>query len=262
MGEKVVQKVYEYGWWLPPDVSVHGARIDSIITWMHWFMLLLFIGWGSFLVFTLIKFRARQGHVADYYGVRTHNSTYLEAGIAVIEVIFLVGLSIPVWADVKANPPEPKDADVVVRVVGEQFAWNVHYPGADGKFGKTDVSLVGSDNPLGLVSDDPAAKDDITTINQFHFPVGKKILVHLTAKDVIHSFSLPVMRVKQDAIPGMTVPVWFEAKDTGQFEIACTQLCGLGHYRMKGFFSIDTPEEYDAWLAEQASAKSFEDDYY
>jgi cytochrome c oxidase subunit 2 len=262
MGEKVAAKVYEYGWWLPPDLSVHGPRIDSIITWMHWFMLVLFIGWGSFLIYTLFRFRARPGHAADYYGVRTHSSTYIEAAVAVIEVIFLVGLSIPVWADVKANPPQPSDADVVVRVVGEQFAWNVHYPGPDGKFGKTDVTIVDGSNPLGLVKDDPAAKDDIATINQFHFPVGKKILVHLTSKDVIHSFALPVMRVKQDAIPGQTVPLWFEATDTGQFEIACAQLCGLGHYRMKGFFSIDTPEQYAAWLEEQGKAGSMEKDYY
>ena len=262
MGEQVAAKVYEYGWWLPPDVSVHGARIDSIITWMHWFMLVLFIGWGSFLVYTLVKFRARPGHVADYHGVRTHNSTYLEAGIAVIEVIFLVGLSIPVWADVKANPPDPKDADVVVRVVGEQFAWNVHYPGPDKKFGKTDANLISAENPLGLVASDPATKDDIATINQFHFPVKKKILVHLTSKDVIHSFNLPVMRVKQDAIPGTTYPLWFEAAETGQFEIACAQLCGLGHYRMKGFFSIDTDEQYAAWMAEQAKAGGFQKSYY
>jgi cytochrome c oxidase subunit 2 len=121
---------------------------------------------------------------------------------------------------------------------------------------------VSGDNPLGLVKSDESAKDDIATINQFHFPVGKKVLVYLTSKDVIHSFNLPVMRVKQDAIPGQTIPVWFEANGTGQFEIACAQLCGLGHYRMKGFFSIDTPEQYDVWLKEQSKAGGFEKAYY
>jgi len=253
---------FHYGWWLPPDISTHGAGIDNIIMLMHWFMLALFVGWGAFLIYTIIRFRARPGHVADYHGVRTHMSSYLETAIALVEVIILVGLSIPVWAEVKSNPPSPEDADVVVRVVGEQFAWNIHYPGKDGVFGKTDIALVNGSNPLGIDSSDPHAKDDITTINQFHFPVGKKILVNLTAKDVIHSFWLPIMRVKQDAIPGTTVPLWFEAKETGQAEIACAQLCGLGHYRMKGFFSVDTPEEYDAWLAEQAESSSFQEDYY
>ncbi|TFH20662.1 MAG: hypothetical protein E4H03_11865, partial [Myxococcales bacterium] len=108
-----------------------------------------------------------------------------------------------------------------------------------------------------------AAKDDIATINQFHFPVGKKVLLSLTSKDVIHSFWMNIMRVKQDAIPGNTVPLWFEAKQTGKGEISCAQLCGLGHYRMKGFFSVDTDEEYAAWLAEQAkSSAGGADDYY
>jgi cytochrome c oxidase subunit 2 len=262
MGEKLASAAVHYGWWLPPDLSTHGPRIDSIINWMHVFMVVLFVGWGTFLVYTLIKFRARPGHKADYHGIRTHSSTYLETAVAVVEVFFLVGLSIPVWADIKSNPPKPGEADVVVRVVAEQFAWNVHYPGPDGKFGKTDVSAVSGDNPLGLVKSDESAKDDIATINQFHFPVGKKVLVYLTSKDVIHSFNLPVMRVKQDAIPGQTIPVWFEANGTGQFEIACAQLCGLGHYRMKGFFSIDTPEQYDVWLKEQSKAGGFEKAYY
>ena len=251
-----------YGWWLPPDISVHVHEIDQIITLLHWFMALLFVGWGAFFLYTIFKFRQREGHKADYQGVRTHASSYVEAGIAFVEVIFLVFLSIPVWAAIKGDPPMPADADLHVRVVAEQFAWNFHYPGPDGKFGKTDVALVDGSNPLGIDSSDEAAKDDITTINQFHFPVNKTVLIDLTSKDVIHSFWLPVMRVKQDAIPGMTVPMWFEAKETGQFEIACAQLCGLGHYRMKGFFSVDTDEEFAAWMTEQAEASNFEEDYY
>jgi cytochrome c oxidase subunit 2 len=257
-----MDKVHEYGWWLPPDISVHGAAIDQIIMLLHWFMLVLFVGWGAFFAYTLFKFRARRGRVADYHGIQTHFSTYIEVGVVVVEVIILVGLSIPVWAELKVDPPTPKEADVVARIVGEQFAWNVHYPGPDGKFGKTDVSRVDGSNPLGLVPDDPAGNDDVTTINQFHFPVGKKVLVHLTSKDVIHSFWMPTMRVKQDAIPGTTVPVWFEAKETGEFEITCAQLCGLGHYRMKGFFKVETPEEFTSWLAEQAKSSEEGDSIY
>jgi cytochrome c oxidase subunit 2 len=257
-----MEKTFKYGWGLPPDISTHGPQIDNIINLLHWFMLVLFVGWGIFMLLALIKFRARPGHTANYHGVKTHVSTYLEGAVAVVEVFFLVFLSIPVWAEIKASPPPPDKADINVRVVGEQFAWNIHYPGPDGKFGKTDVSLVGAENPLGLDRKDPAAKDDITTINQLHFPVNKKVLVNLTSKDVIHSFALPVMRVKQDAIPGMTVPVWFEANQTGQFEIGCAQLCGLGHYRMKGFFSVDTDEQYAAWLKEQSEAANMEKSYY
>jgi cytochrome c oxidase subunit II len=142
----------------------------------------------------------------------------------------------------------------VVRVVAEQFAWNAHYPGADGMFGRTDVKLVAAENPLGLDRTDAAAKDDITTINQLNLPVNRPIVIHLTSKDVIHSFSLLQMRVKQDAIPGVTFPVWFTATKTGDWEINCSQLCGLGHYRMRGFYSIKTQADYDAWLKEEATA--------
>jgi cytochrome c oxidase subunit 2 len=252
----------QYGWWSPVDISTHGYRIDGMIDIIHWFMLVLFIGWGAFYIYTLWRFSASRSPKADYKGVTSHYSTYLEVGIAVFEVFLLVGLAIPLWADVKGEIPQESDADIVVRVVAEQFAWNIHYPGADGVFGRTDVNLVNGSNPLGLDSDDEAAQDDIQTINQLHFPVNKKVLVYLTSKDVIHSFGMNVMRVKQDAIPGMASPVWFEAKETGDFEISCAQLCGLGHYRMKGFFKVHTDESYDEWMTEQAASAGFEDSYY
>jgi cytochrome c oxidase subunit 2 len=128
-----------------------------------------------------------------------------------------------------------------VRVVAEQFAWNVHYPGADHIFGKSDVSLVSSSNPLGLDVNDPHAKDDITTLNQLYLQVDRPVIVQISSKDVIHSFALPYMRVKQDAIPGMVVPVHFTATRTSgeeTWEIACAQLCGLGHYRMRGQYHV------------------------
>jgi cytochrome c oxidase subunit 2 len=118
-------------------------------------------------------------------------------------------------------------------------------------FGKTRPDLIeAGGNPVGLDRTDPAAQDDITTINQLHIPVNKPVIAYLSSKDVIHSFFLPVMRVKQDTIPGQETKVWFEAAKTGKFEIACAQLCGLGHYRMRGFFTIHTQEDFDAWLSQ------------
>ena len=150
----------------------------------------------------------------------------------------------------------PDDSKAVhVRIVAEQFAWNVHYPGKDGIFGKTDPKLMSASNPIGLDPSDPNGADDIATINQLHIPVNMPVLAQLTSKDVIHSFTLPVMRVKQDVIPGQSIPVWFEAKETGDFEIACAQLCGLGHYRMRGFFTVDSKEKFSAWLDEQIAQK-------
>ncbi len=139
----------------------------------------------------------------------------------------------------------------MVRVVAEQFAWNIHYPGPDGKFGRTDIKLVSADNPLGLDRTDPNAKDDITTINQLNLPTDRPVLVHLSSKDVIHSFGLYEMRVKQDAIPGMSIPVWFIPNRIGEYEIACSQLCGLGHFRMRGFITIQSAADFKKWYDDQ-----------
>jgi cytochrome c oxidase subunit II len=139
----------------------------------------------------------------------------------------------------------------VVRVVAEQFAWNIQYPGPDGTFGRTRLDLVRPENPLGLDISDPAAKDDVWTQNQLNLPVGRPVIVHLSSKDVIHSFGLPQMRVKQDAIPGIEQRLWFTPTKTGEWEIACSQLCGLGHYRMRGFYTIQTQADFNAWLASQ-----------
>ncbi|HSG99053.1 MAG TPA: hypothetical protein VLB27_03325, partial [candidate division Zixibacteria bacterium] len=166
----------------------------------------------------------------------------------------LVGVSLPLWDSIVVELPEEDEA-VVVRVVAQQFQWNVHYPGADGVFGRTDVKLMDDvSNPIGLDRSDPAAVDDFFTINQMHLPVDKPALIYLSSKDVIHCFSLPIMRVKQDIVPGMRIPTSFTPIKTGQSEIACAQLCGLGHYRMRGYLTIQTQAEYESWLAEQAAA--------
>jgi cytochrome c oxidase subunit 2 len=146
----------------------------------------------------------------------------------------------------------PAESEAVrVRVVGEQFAWNVHYPGPDGKFGRTDIKLVSADNPLGLDRTDPNAKDDVTTINQLNLPIDRPVLVQLSTKDVIHSFGLYEMRVKQDAVPGMQIPVWFIPNRAGEYEITCSQLCGLGHFRMRGFVTVQSQADFTKWFDDQ-----------
>ncbi len=238
---------------LPEQASAHAAEIDRMIVLVHWLMAVLFVGWGAFFIYTLIRFRASRQPRAEYGGVKSHFSTYVEVGVALVEAILLVGFAIPAWANRVDDIPNESDA-VVVRVIAEQFAWNAHYAGADGVFGRTDIKLVAAENPIGLDRTDAAAKDDITTINQLNLPVNRPILIHLSSKDVIHSFSLNQMRVKQDAIPGVTFPVWFTPTKTGDWEINCSQLCGLGHYRMRGFYSIKTQQDYDTWLKEEAAA--------
>jgi cytochrome c oxidase subunit 2 len=250
---------------LPPLATAHGGQIDNLLGWIHIFMLILFVGWGGFFLYTIVRFRQSRNPVADYKGVTSHRSTYLEIGVAVVEAVLLIGFAIPLWAArVEGLPPE--NEALVVQVTGEQFAWNVHYPGADRVFGRTDVKLLDlQSNPLGLDRSDPAAKDDVTTVNQLYLPVNRQIIVRLRSKDVIHSFGVPEFRVKQDAIPGLTIPIWFVPTvttadmrtQTGnsafQYEIACAQLCGLGHARMRGFVTVQSAEEFQKWMEEAAA---------
>jgi cytochrome c oxidase subunit 2 len=238
---------------LPPLASAHGGEIDQMLGIVHWFMVVLFVGWGIFYAYTIIRFRKRKNPRADYIGVRRDTSSYLEAGVAIFEAVLIIAFAVPLWAKrVNAFPPE-KDA-VVVRVVAQQFQWNIHYPGPDGKFGRTDIKIVDEEsNPVGLDRSDPDGKDDIVITNQLHLPADRPVLIYLSSKDVVHSFSLPVMRIKQDVIPGQVIPVWFVPTKTGDYEIACAQLCGLGHYRMRGYLTIETQQEFDGWIKDQES---------
>jgi cytochrome c oxidase subunit 2 len=251
--------------WMPIDASAHGPELDRWSAIVHWLMLVLFVGWGAFFLYVLVRFRKGANPKASYHGAKGKISKGLEVGVAIVEVILLVFYAIPAWAVRVGQLPSESEA-VVVRVVGEQFAWNVQYPGQDGRFGRTEARLVAPDNPLGLDRTDPNAKDDITDINNLHLPVNRPALVHLTTKDVIHSFGLYEMRVKQDAVPGLEMPVWFipnvttneMRQRTGNanfdYEITCSQLCGLGHYRMRGYVIVQSQADYDAWMAEQVKA--------
>ena len=258
---------------LPEVASAHGARLDHVTMLIHGLMLFLFVVWGGLFVYMLFRFRQARQPKADYRGLKSNASTLGEVGVALVEVILLVGFSIPLYSErIDALPPE--DGSTVVRIIAEQYAWNVHYPGPDGVFGRADVSLIdGETNPIGLDREDPAAADDVTTVNQLHLPVDKPALIYLTSKDVVHSFGIPEMRVKQDVIPGEQFPVWFEPIVTTaemrartddpdfHYVIACAQLCGLGHYRMKATVTIHTQAEYDAWMAEQQELKGDEEAY-
>jgi cytochrome c oxidase subunit 2 len=239
--------------YLPPDYSAHGYEVDNLIVWTHWLMFVLFVFWSAYFLYVLYRFRASRYPKASYRGMESHWSTWSEAGVAVVEVILLAVFSIPAWYRWSSRPTsETNPAEV--RIVAEQFAWNVHYPGPDGVFGRTDLKLVSSTNPIGLDMSDPHAKDDVVALNQLHLEVNRPAIIHVTSKDVIHSFKLPVMRVEQDAIPGMDVPIHFTPVRTtngDRWEVVCAQLCGLGHYRMRGQLVVDSKEDLGKWLASQ-----------
>jgi cytochrome c oxidase subunit II len=218
---------------LPEQVSTYAAGIDDMFHLIMWITGIIFVIVEAILLFFLFKYRHREGRQARY----THGNNRVEVVWTIVPALICVILALlsrRLWEDIKEHMPH--DA-IEVHVTGEQFAWNFRYPGPDGKF-------------------DTA--DDIITLNQFHFPVGKPVVATLTSKDVIHSFFLPEFRVKQDLVPGMKTRIWFEANRVGHWELACAELCGLGHYRMKGFVTVDTPEDYQKWLVEQAAAAAAE----
>ena len=234
----------------PANASEHGYQIDHILEFSHWFMAALFFGWFAYFIYVLVRFRRSRHPVADHEGVKSGISTHLEFAVVLIEAVLLVGFAIPLWAKRVNEFPQTKDA-VLVHAVGQQFNWNFHLPGPDGQFGKRDINLVTNSNPLGLDASDAAAKDDLVVLGELHVPVDHPVIIELSSKDVIHNFALPHMRSAQDAIPGQIIPMWFTPIRVGSYEVICGQLCGLGHYGMKGMLVVDSPADYQAWLKER-----------
>jgi|TARA_B100001971_G_C18250012_1_gene577424 cytochrome c oxidase subunit 2 len=235
---------------LPVQASAHAGEIDRLIEELHWLMGTIFVGWGAFFLYTLVRFRQSRNPKGDYVGVKSHTAAYVVIAVAVLEAVTLIGFAIPAWAN-RVNEFPPGGESTVVRVVAKQYEWHIHYPGPDGLFGRSAIDLITPTNAIGLDRSDPSAVDDLVTINQLNLPVDTPALVHLSTQDVIHSFGISSMRVKQDAIPGQEIPVWFEPTMTGDFEINCSELCGLGHYRMRGFVKIQTQTEFQAWFQEE-----------
>jgi cytochrome c oxidase subunit 2 len=236
---------------LPPNASEHGYQIDHIIEFSHWFMGALFVGWSAFFIYVLLRFRKGKHPVADHEGVKSGISTHLEFAVILIEAVLLIGFAVPLWAKRVNQFPDDKDA-IVVHAIGQQFSWSFHLPGPDGQFGRRDVALLSNSNQIGLDYNDPAAKDDIVAQTDLHVPVDRPVIIELSSKDVIHNFALPHMRMAQDAIPGQIIPMWFKPIKKGSYEVVCGQLCGLGHYSMKGMLVVEDPAEYQAWLKERA----------
>lgn len=250
---------------LPELASKHGADVDKLIIYVHYLMGALFIGWILYFIYVLIRFNQKANPKADYVGIKGHASNYIELVVAVIELILLVGFAVPLWAGAVDHFPTADEHPTKIKIIAQQFAWNVFYPGPDGEFGNSDFTFVTQDNPWGLDKNDPKGKDDfMAPLNEIHVPVNKPVIIMLTSKDVIHSFKVIPMRVTQDAIPGLRIPLHFTPTETGVYQINCAQLCGIGHSSMAGGrLHVDTQEDYDKWVAEKSkaaakSATSFE----
>jgi len=234
---------------IAPNASQHGYTIDSMLEMLHWFMLVLFVGWGSFYAYTLWRFHEKKSPKANYVGTTSHLPTKLEGGVLVLEVVLLMAFAAPIWANRVDQFPTGPDV-IYLRVVGQQFQWDFQYSGPDGKLGHCDPKLVTTANVLGLDRNDPDAFDDLATVGEMHLPVNHPCIVDVMSKDVIHDFCIPNMRVAQDAIPGSIIPLWFVPIKTGTYEIVCAQLCGTLHSAMKGTLVVESEEKYKKWFDE------------
>ena len=253
---------------MPTLASEHGGKIDRLLVFEHLLIFVAVLGWFLYFVYVLFRFRKKRQPVANPEGARSHTAHVVEICVFSIEAALLIFLSIPFFTRQVTALREPGPAEVQVRVVAQQFAWTMHYPGADGVFGAARQDLVNDvANPLGLDPEDPAGKDDIVKRGVLTLPVNQSAMIFLSSKDVIHSFALPEFRVKQDAIPGMVIPIRFTPTMTTrqfqaeknnperQFEIMCAQLCGMGHFSMRGIVEVLEEEEFQEWLVDNAPSE-------
>lgn len=237
---------------LPENYSAHGGQVDHLLDVVHWFMIVLFVGWTIFFFICLFKFWHRRSPKASYHGVRNHISSHMEVAVIIIEAVLLLGFAFPLWADrvddwetVQEMNPER------VRVVGWQFGWTYHYPGLDGKFGRTDATLISGTNDLGIDYNDPNAHDDFVA-PILKLPTNRPAVLNIGTKDVIHNYAIVPMRVQQDAIPGKEIPMWFTPTKPMETYVVCAQLCGEGHANMIGTMEVIPQADYDDWAKTQS----------
>jgi len=243
-------------WWLPHGAAAAARWIDGQFTLTYILMGIVFVTAQVALGYLVWKYRDRPGAEPVRY---THGNTKLEVIWTVLTAVLFVGLNLmgsSVWASERFEPAKP--GSVPVEVTGMQFAWYFRYPGADGKFGATNPKLIdpssGNESAIGLDTSDPAGKDDVVT-GTMYLPLGREVDLRLRAIDVIHSFFVPAMRFKQDAVPGLEIHMHFTPTEIGEYEIACAELCGLGHYKMHGMVHVVSQEDFDKWLAQREAEK-------
>jgi cytochrome c oxidase subunit 2 len=239
-------------YWFPSLASVHGADIDAVFMAVLVVTGIAFVAVQGLLGYFVARYGSRGSEKAAYWHDNPKAEAFLLITTAVILTV-LVFMGQRVWASIYFTEPDPNA--LIIQITGEQFQWSFHYSGPDKTFGRTEIRFMTDTNNIGLDKDDPAAKDDVFSLGQMHLPVNRPIRVRLRSKDVIHSFFLPNLRVKQDAVPGMGIEVGFTPTKIGNFEIACAELCGLGHYRMKAFLTIESEQDFNKWLEENSVAK-------
>jgi len=233
--------------WLPEVISLHGVDVDNQLN-----LTFAFAGGAFFLAQVLIgvclwRFGSQRSGPALYW----HESPRIEIAWTVVTAAIFIGLGVKgsvVWAQTYLTDASPNALEL--EVTGQQFAWNVRYPGPDGKFGRTRPDKVNDSegNYIGVDENDPVGQDDVTTQNLIAIPVHRQIKIIVRSRDVLHSFFVPALRVKQDAVPGMGIPIHFTATKIGEYEVACAELCGMQHFKMRSRFLVMSDADFNAWL--------------
>jgi cytochrome c oxidase subunit 2 len=221
------------GHWLPPDVSEHGRVIDNLFYFILYLTGVIFIATSAALFWFLWKYDAAITKEPVKF---THGSHLLEVVWSILPAVTLLFIAIyqmTAWADNKLNRPREANGQLkapLAEVTGRQFEWRIRYAGKDG--------LIGT-------------PDDLHMVNDLHVPIDEEIVLSIKSQDVLHSFFLPNLRVKQDVVPGMKQYVWFKPVEKGTYDIVCAELCGWGHYKMRGRITIESRADFDKWMEQK-----------
>ncbi|MBI2192786.1 MAG: hypothetical protein HYU36_12465 [Planctomycetes bacterium] len=242
----VVAAFYKRVLWFPPAVSEHGLSMDSQFSVSFLVIGTLFVAAQALFGYAVLRGRGKSGQPPSFW---PSNPRFEKRLILAIVGVFSMG-SEKAWANMYFRKPSPDALEI--ELTAEQFAWNVRYPGADGQFGDTAPKFITRANPIGLNPSSRSGGDDLVLLNEVRVPAQRRVRLTLRSKDVLHSFWVPNLRLKQDIVPGLAIQVEFLATKTGQFEIACAELCGLGHFRMKGTLIVMEAQEFDQWLEEES----------
>lgn len=222
------------GHWLPKNVNEYGGVVDSLFMFILYLTGVMFLVTGIALFWFLWKYSASNNTEPVKF---THGSHMLEIIWSIVPsaiLLFIAIYQMNAWADAKMRRPTVTNADgeevvklPVARITGRQFEWRIQYAGDDGRLD---------------------TKDDVFTVNELHLPAFEDVVLQIQSQDVLHSFFLPNLRLKQDLVPGMDQYMWFKATETGSFDIVCAELCGWGHYKMRGQLTLESRDRFDAWL--------------
>jgi cytochrome c oxidase subunit 2 len=235
-------------WWLTERASNWGS-IDNALDITMWICGIVFIALNLFMAWTIVRYRHKAGNRAHY---EPENAS-LEKRLTFWTGVGIAGMLAPGLIAWNEFVNVPKEA-TVVEATGQQWQWGFRFPGNDGVLGTASTRNITAENPFGLSTRDPYAKDDILIDSgDLHLPIGKPVKLVLRSKDVLHDFYVPQFRAKMDLVPGIVTYFWMTPTRTGTFEILCAELCGIGHHMMRGTVVVDDDAAFKTWLAGQST---------